>query len=966
MSGATDETDLQRMWEETQTEYRELAGLKNDGLLEILTIDDVLGKLDEDKIKDEKGKTTKRGRAKDLVRKTLVCVDSLGHIAAQGASIVSEHRQGNGTYLIAWQVFGPSQMCFNAISFIITSAQKYSKIFADILELLERVSVFLERFQIHTRTANIGDGHIDPRLGRLVHQLLQSFMRICIITIKLTHRDHRLLAFGKILLYDSDGGVQNELDKFERLVGDELGMTVALILESSKSTEATVLTGFVETQSMIQGVGSQLGDQVVNVASSVQNLRVVLERTEKEKKSKEIAEVNRVKIRDFFGIKEKEEPWTSTYEKLVATLIPQSGNWLLKNDTTFSDWSKAYIDAKYTIAVEGKDGFGKSCLFAAVVRHLLRLPTTQVSERRSAVAYFFLQSDAQENKDTKEAHGEKQREPLDMALISIIWQLTNKDIAFRKFVAAACNSREEPADIEELWTRLVISHSNIDASFYILLDGIESLDGERTQRLFRIIRRSMDMNNRSQHLRIQWFVTGRPSSFSPSPHMTLEESPIVRKFILGTCNQEDILNFIDISMNEMTALVNKSNDPQKHQLRLTIRERLSEGVCGDFTKLSYKLRDISTKSRVDEIEEVLTHINEDIEVTITRQLKRLNVELDERDVVDLNEMLVWIVAIGSSCPWAVTIPLLEEILSLRDTPQSLVPLQDRIKTTFAPLLEIVSSPYTVELQVGLTASLLEYFEGSSLIEDANVSATSNSLHPSEIAIVKRILQNFCDEDLFRRFEFENYFQQKTTKSKTTINVDISKVHVKIVDTLLMMLCGEHTTKWPHLVQYAIEHLADHLEEDKWASADQETKRNTGRLLVKLFTEERIINQTWTREQSLWAVGYYWIIAESDVRNTLVWFKDPATTLDVSEQHRSWIANLSGNNPSQQVNLLKNVVLVLAKLWLRDPHWWAIEKFRIVHSFLTKVSISFDEDCSLLIASCRSRDQILPITRKTTP
>lgn len=739
-------------------------------------------------------------------------------------------------------------------------------------------------------------------------------MRICITTTKLTHREHRRLAFVKVLLYDSDSGVRDEMDRFERLAKDELSTTVALILESAKTNERAVI---------------HLGGQVENVTSSVQNLQTVLERTEKEKKGKEAAEVNRAKIRDALGINDKEEPWAATYDKIVVTLIPQSGSWLLKDDS-FSAWAKADHDANYIIVIEGKDGFGKTSLCTAIIRHMLIFHTTQVSERRVAIAYFFFQSDAQENKDTKETHGEKQRDPLDVAVKSIIWQLIKKDPAFRKFVAAACKNREEPVDIEEVWTRLVTSHSHIDATFFILLDGIENLDDKRKQRLFRIIRRSMDMNTRSQHLQIQWFVTGRPSSFSSSPQMALEESSMVSKFTLGTCNQDDILNLIDARMNDMPALINKSNDDTKNLLRLKIRERLSEGVCGDFTKLSYKLRDIDTKSRVDEIEEVLTQIDEGIHKTIARQLQVLNDELDERDLIDLNELLVWVVAIESSTPWAVTVSLLEEVLSLTDTPPSLIPLQDRIKTTFAPVLEIDDD------QVELTASLLDYFAACDSDENKIVSESENNLHPKEIAIVKRILQNFCDEDLYQRFQFETYFERKSGKSKTIISVNISKVHVTVVKTLLAVLCGDQATKCPKLVQYAVEHLADHLRAERWASASQKEKRNTGPLLLKIFREEKAINQTWMRDESLWAVRYYWIISNDDVANTLAWFKDPATTLDFPDHQRAWITSLI-SNATQQADLLKDVVLALAKSWLHDPKFWASEKFEAVAAFYSKVS-----------------------------
>jgi hypothetical protein len=91
MSDIKHDPDLEEMWEEAERECRKLIGLKDGVQLPKLTVEDVLNKLDESKTKDEADAHTKRGKAKDCLRKTLVCVDSLGRIAAQGASVVSSN-----------------------------------------------------------------------------------------------------------------------------------------------------------------------------------------------------------------------------------------------------------------------------------------------------------------------------------------------------------------------------------------------------------------------------------------------------------------------------------------------------------------------------------------------------------------------------------------------------------------------------------------------------------------------------------------------------------------------------------------------------------------------------------------------------------------------------------------------------------------------------------------------------------
>ncbi len=61
------------------------------------------------------------------------------------------------------QVFGPANQCFNAINFVITAAQQYKDIFANITTLMERISVFLENLD-GFMTNNDAEVKLDKRL----------------------------------------------------------------------------------------------------------------------------------------------------------------------------------------------------------------------------------------------------------------------------------------------------------------------------------------------------------------------------------------------------------------------------------------------------------------------------------------------------------------------------------------------------------------------------------------------------------------------------------------------------------------------------------------------------------------------------------------------------------------------------------------------------------------------------------
>jgi len=118
------------------------------------------------------------------------------------------------------------------VSYLFTTAQNYSKIFDGVADLFERISAFLDRFEVYARAKSLGV-RLDVHLKKIIHDLLQSFIRICGISTKIA-REPRVLLALKEFSFDTDEGIQAELTKLESFVQRETGMSVALILEAAK------------------------------------------------------------------------------------------------------------------------------------------------------------------------------------------------------------------------------------------------------------------------------------------------------------------------------------------------------------------------------------------------------------------------------------------------------------------------------------------------------------------------------------------------------------------------------------------------------------------------------------------------------------------------------------------------------------------------------------------------------------
>lgn len=78
--------DLDLMWKEALEEFHKLSGRDPKDFVD-LKAKDVIGKINEQKEKDKKHRE-KYGKATDAVNKTLICIQNLGGIAVQGASMV--------------------------------------------------------------------------------------------------------------------------------------------------------------------------------------------------------------------------------------------------------------------------------------------------------------------------------------------------------------------------------------------------------------------------------------------------------------------------------------------------------------------------------------------------------------------------------------------------------------------------------------------------------------------------------------------------------------------------------------------------------------------------------------------------------------------------------------------------------------------------------------------------------------
>lgn len=282
----TPDEDLDVAWKKTIARCQAIAKWDLDDR-SAPSIEDIVAKIQPAKLDEKKSNRT---QAKEVVRGTLVCIQRFGQIAAQGASMV----------------FGPSQQCFNAISFVINVTQDISTVFANLTALMERISVFLERLRTYMDSAK--DGTIlDKRLRRPVYEVLEHFVLIMSKSYKLTSGVRGKIKLGlKVTLLGEDEGVKDALATLETLVSDVTGAEISAIAQDVS-----------EAAKNIRSFDKKLDHMSVTL-DTVKAIETRREDADKEQKDTEV-------LRKALGIEDKKEPWLERQGELWRTVNKTSG-----------------------------------------------------------------------------------------------------------------------------------------------------------------------------------------------------------------------------------------------------------------------------------------------------------------------------------------------------------------------------------------------------------------------------------------------------------------------------------------------------------------------------------------------------------------------------------------------------------------------------------------------------------------
>jgi hypothetical protein len=920
--------DLHEIWPEVITEFERVTHTKLDAKTTFESFQVSV---------DETLRGTKSKRSSNA-RKTL---NHIGQCLQQFGSIIAG---------AAGTVFGPSAQCWNAISFVISVAQKYSDVFDGFIALMERCSAFLSRLNVFLRQECGRHGtYLPNHLRKPAYAILSHFIEILKSSYKLSNsKREKFKLVLEVVLFSGDAGVQSALDLLETQVRDFTDMQITDILVDVKGlakymreSDEGIKRHLAEIRDYMQHL-YELGEETLSVT---QQVKITLDgRMTQEKNREDLAT-----IRIAFDLKEGEQPWTKRHNHLCKKRLKESGLWIVeREDLGFSAWADAHDPQGHTkiLTVEGDTGYGKSFITNDVVTRLQNKYRSNNSAEHVFVAYYY--------------YGEDKDDSLEKCLRSVVYQFASTDPAYAVVVAKACQPSASIAQAEDIWKRLItnLQHA-MKGTYYICIDGFENPEvvGTSDSAIATIARSVL---SGIKGMSIRFYLTGTNDTVA----QVVQDDPAVRRILLGPVkdlgNKMVRLRTEEISESTlMIPLVNSSDleafalarveemGKKKPDLKSVMTEtnikKLLAGVRGHYEHLEAKLIQINACDTEQNIQRVIDSIGDDLKTSVRGSLKVFINSLGPEQIEQLNELLVWVVA--GKVP---SIDILQSALYLAFRRTFM--LRDLIATTFSSLLAVDEFD-RVKLKSDLLLQILRE-ESSGQMSLAQPILVATELAQAEIDLCRHIVRNVCGEHVYGRFKFDDFFNSLAGKQNSTVRIDGEDAqNVVIARSLLQALCEpkeeihleplrEHASIWFYeYLRYFVEKL-DYFEPNR-----EHLSMIGAKLSQVLYDVEGIGLWLSTPNLNLDIIKHDLIVSDRFLEPIRKLLRNPHTANGYNgyAERKEWIQSVISAK-ANKFAILEKVAINLATKWFTSNTAIEHNYFRIPYDVFLKVC--FDILCFL--------------------
>ncbi|KAK8252249.1 hypothetical protein HDK77DRAFT_435351 [Phyllosticta capitalensis] len=800
--------------------------------------------------------------------------------------------------------FPPAAVIATAVSLLVDAGQKSHDIVSNMEALQDKARFFFEELARREQNEKDGFPH-EPHLKEIDLRLLRSYLKLCGLIEKNAKEADRTEKektqsrgenenFG---LYDNQIKSKDGRPRKRDYLLAHFSSTVKTRKADEPSKEShqwklffKLLVGDNEIEGELKKIATytERFDQARSGGTHINTTKIVKEM--ETKKRKEHLEKCLQTVKDGLNIQDEHDTsWVAKHQRLANDAIEGMGDWIIDYPAVI-DWSNFGIpDANPVLKLEAPKTHGKTYLCHRVIQQLEPLPHSdayegalndlneprKVEDNSMRVAYYYF---------GKHGSEEEEKPSFRSAITAIVWQLVQKDLAYRVSVANTFSAWEQDKKgllkESDLWDLL---NRRKNSNFLIVLDGLDHAARKNITAMTNFVR-DISCDEKSQC------------------RMLLSGSPLSLEFIKDY-GQTMSLNHVDKVQRDIELFVknvlsdkNKPIEAGSHQATnvLDSPETLSNKLLAmlrgvrNYDFINFLLQKMAKDYYFDDDLEDLA--NELIEggdfALVDHQIRHLSPTLSPRETVDLNELIPWFVLPNNAWP---TLKRIEDILAIRHA-GSRPRVKLYITEKFNTLLRVDNQSVSSESLSGFYRARFEITDEQSVsdFEDRKNSIVNGERQSSwdVEAIETHVRCSFLGVPngvaLFD--EFKKFLQEKEKVRTREIDFDPVDGHIKII-TACLQAAFQQEGDFESLLEYSARWLPWHLSEihpDILSTSQISAMADNISLLARFFTESAILRR-WFKVKWIKELHSAWFSAQSKPDCALRWFRDARLMRDPDAQ-----------------------------------------------------------------------------------
>lgn len=855
--GATfhNQLSLKRLWDAADADFFRETGLHLETAAP-LHKEGVLQKWAA-RYKNENDQTqTKLDKLGSVFQQIVSGIEVVGAFAASAASTV----------------FGPAQLCFNALTFVLDAPAKIKHVYDCLATLFLEVQDFLIKFKVLERID--AKGRLDVELVDNANRLLIAFVKICGIATRLLKKKRAVLTALAAIFLTSDEGVSAALAEFKSFAVTQAQVIGTISLEhvlENESLSRQILAGQHEMAIYFRSLASRENDE---------KTRMVIRQ--------KIGDIERklflkAELDELSRPRQLSEPLPGTLDKLTST-------------SEYMAWSNVEIIGQSFLYLSGGIGTGKSCLIESLHAFLDAKRENMLKHGPSLYVAYHNFTEAQPGVISKIA--------VARALKNMALQVARQSTRYTKELGEHLRDKDlkNETDARKVWNSLKMFEfiPPSGSILYMLFDGLQS---EEIKLLLKVISTKRPID----HLKVCVLIAGHPKAISRGNRSTL--------ISMEKLNKEAIQTYIERALEDNGYF--EDPDEKIMKQRADFVQRLLRNVQGSFhvakEKVNRMCETLDDDATVTELEAI---IDQDLELKIHEQaqnsLKTLAANLTARNLSQLKKILAWtLYGLPLGHEWRVSD--LEAILRLQQKQQNLESLAKKITKRFSPVLSVSYELITIAPDV--KNFLLQMNEPNAVTSDETsrfINLTVNIQNATKAEVQRFFLD--LNTHLAQNTNIFQYTPPKLDDSVVRISRTASLI--EIVLQYLAALNEEPADNTSIAVAYAIQFLPSALHallevKDK-ISHDQHVQIREA--LIMFLSDPHSIDAESQFQAFIWVdLNEWWFTDKETSRSIATWLQAEQYWPFLQPRGRRWVKHATTRN-NNHPDYLQELALAFARLW----------------------------------------------------